>query len=231
MIKILPYCTQPLLAVGFRCIMDGLPEFQLIECCSTTDMLMDQARVWRPELLLVDVSPGVTLDFLQELAAVSGGSIVLWSEGTSPEFLAQALSAGVRGVLPKDKPAEAYYQCIREVSSGKQWVDSEMVSDLICRRQVHLTPRERQLIGLVVQGCRNKEIAYALGISEGTVKVYLSRLFPKVGATDRLSLALIGLRNVQANSRHSVKRTTPPPDDRPVPFRIPQFLSTGLAAA
>jgi DNA-binding CsgD family transcriptional regulator len=62
---------------------------------------------------------------------------------------------------------------------------------------VALTKRESQLVALLSQGLKNKEIASTLQISEGTVKVYLSRLFQKVGVKDRFELALYGLKNLQ----------------------------------
>jgi DNA-binding CsgD family transcriptional regulator len=61
---------------------------------------------------------------------------------------------------------------------------------------IQLSRRESQLVALVSSGLRNREIADTLGISEGTVKVYLSRLFLKVGAKDRFELALYGTRNL-----------------------------------
>jgi DNA-binding CsgD family transcriptional regulator len=61
---------------------------------------------------------------------------------------------------------------------------------------VALTQREGQLVSLLSQGLKNKEIATTLMISEGTVKVYLSRLFQKVGVKDRFELALFGLKNL-----------------------------------
>jgi hypothetical protein len=69
-----------------------------------------------------------------------------------------------------------------------------------------------------------------MGITEGTVKVSLSRLFAKVGANDRFDLALMGLRNVDANPRNSFNRAAAKPMDRAVPFMIPSFLSTELVA-
>ena len=60
-----------------------------------------------------------------------------------------------------------------------------------------LSPRERQLLRLISQGLSNKQIAGTLMITEGTVKVYLSRLFKKVGVLDRFELALYGLKNLQ----------------------------------
>jgi DNA-binding CsgD family transcriptional regulator len=76
---------------------------------------------------------------------------------------------------------------------------------LLVTRRVALSPRERQLLGLLPQGLKNKEIAYKLGIAEGAVKVYLTRLFRKVGVNDRFELALFTLKNL---SVHATGETT-----------------------
>ena len=72
-----------------------------------------------------------------------------------------------------------------------------------------LTPRERQLTILLMQGLKNKQIAWQMGLSEGTVKVYFSQLFLKVGANDRFELALLVLKNL-----------TPPPNPGSVELRF-----------
>jgi DNA-binding CsgD family transcriptional regulator len=62
-------------------------------------------------------------------------------------------------------------------------------------KTVDLTNRESQLVTLLAQGLKNKEIASCLGITEGTVRIYLSRLFAKIGARDRFEVAVFGLKN------------------------------------
>jgi DNA-binding CsgD family transcriptional regulator len=75
-----------------------------------------------------------------------------------------------------------------------------LVESLLHRETVVLTPRETQLVTLVAQGLRNKEIAGTLGLTEGTVKVYLTRIFRKLDLDDRLELALYGLKNFFAGA-------------------------------
>ncbi len=72
----------------------------------------------------------------------------------------------------------------------------EVTASLLNRRFCKLTAREAELVTLLASGLRNKEIAYALGITEGTVKVYLSKLFSKIGVSDRFELALFALRTI-----------------------------------
>ena len=81
------------------------------------------------------------------------------------------------------------------VAAGELWFERDLMSSMLGARPVRLSPREQQLVALVSQGLSNKQIASALGISEGTVKVYFSRLFRKVGVSDRFELALFGLQN------------------------------------
>jgi DNA-binding CsgD family transcriptional regulator len=82
------------------------------------------------------------------------------------------------------------------VAEGGLWFEETLKTSFTSMRTVSLTRRESQLVSLLSQGLKNKEIASTLFISEGTVKVYLSRLFHKLGVKDRFELALFGLKNM-----------------------------------
>jgi DNA-binding CsgD family transcriptional regulator len=82
------------------------------------------------------------------------------------------------------------------VNEGELWFEKALTDSIMSARRYSLTRREGQLVSLLSQGLKNKEIATALNISEGTVKVYLSRLFQKLGVKDRFELALYGLKNL-----------------------------------
>ena len=79
----------------------------------------------------------------------------------------------------------------------QRWLEQTLSTALLNTDRVTLSRRQSQLLALLVQGLKNKEIAAQLGISEGTVKCYLTKLFEKVGAKDRFELALFGLRNLR----------------------------------
>jgi DNA-binding NarL/FixJ family response regulator len=87
-------------------------------------------------------------------------------------------------------------RCLTRVLDGELWFEKALTDSLMSAQQFRLTRREGQLVSLVSQGMKNKEVATALNISEGTVKVYLSRLFQKLGVKDRFELALYGLKNL-----------------------------------
>jgi DNA-binding CsgD family transcriptional regulator len=122
---------------------------------------------------------------------------VLWVRSISTELAYQAMELGVRGVLRKTLAPDLLLKCLTKVCEGELWFDKNLTASFLSAKMVALTKRESQLVALLSQGLKNKEIASTLQISEGTVKVYLSRLFQKVGVKDRFELALYGLRNLQ----------------------------------
>ena len=115
---------------------------------------------------------------------------------TIPTELAfQAIAMGIRGILRKQLPVELLVKCLQAVCAGELWFEKDLMASLIVRPAA-LTNRERQLVSLLSQGLKNKEIAATMVVSEGTVKVYLSRLYEKLGVKDRFELALFALRNL-----------------------------------
>jgi two-component system, NarL family, nitrate/nitrite response regulator NarL len=83
--------------------------------------------------------------------------------------------------------------CLQAVQAGGRWIDpdlAERAAGIGTAAPVTLTPRERKLVSLVAQGLRNREIAAELGITEGTVKVYLHSIFDKLGVATRTELAI-----------------------------------------
>jgi DNA-binding NarL/FixJ family response regulator len=127
---------------------------------------------------------------------VPSARIVLWVRNISTELAYQAMEHGVRGILRRTQATDTFPKCLRMVAEGGLWFEETLKTSFTSMRTVSLTRRESQLVSLLSQGLKNKEIASTLFISEGTVKVYLSRLFHKLGVKDRFELALFGLKNM-----------------------------------
>jgi len=232
MIHLMLHYRQEILAAGLRAVVNEAGDFSFSEFRTGTDELIEQTRQSRPDVLILEMTGQITLELLKELAdAAPETGIVLWLDDSSSEFLSQAMGIGVRGILKKEQSSVVHLSCFRSVAAGETWIDRELAGRLLSGQRVHLTNRERELIGLLAKGLKNKAIAAALGITEGTVKVYLSRLFPKVGANDRFELALIGLRNVEASQSNAFTRVSAKPSGCAVPLMIPAFLRTERAAA
>ena len=140
---------------------------------------------------------GVTLPLIRDLRRLSPDSkLVLCDQPATLEFVWQAIDLGIRGIIPSNTPAGAFPSALRSIGNGDLWFDRRLTQDLLLTRRVHLTMRESQLVSLMAQGLSNKEIANFLGLGVGTIKVYLSRLFKKVGVSDRFELALYALKNM-----------------------------------
>jgi two-component system nitrate/nitrite response regulator NarP len=132
-----------------------------------------------------------------------GIPVISWQRSSASEPSLKALDSGAAGVLHDSSGSEDVLACMEAVISGRRWMPHSVTHAVLNTRPCHLSRREGQLLKLIAQGLRNKEIAFALNIAEGTVKVYLSKLFSKVGVSDRYELALMGLRhNGQDSADH-----------------------------
>jgi DNA-binding NarL/FixJ family response regulator len=149
-----------------------------------------------PDLLLLDLTGDVTCALLSDLKrAYPNMKIVLWANAISTETAVQALGLGIRGILRKNLPIELQVKCLQRVQAGELWFEKTFTDGILAGSHPALTPREDQLLELLIQGMKNKEIAAAMSIEEGSVKILLSRLFQKVGVNDRFELALFGLKH------------------------------------
>jgi DNA-binding NarL/FixJ family response regulator len=197
MTRILLYSDEPILAKGLESVLRQAESFELLPTCNSVTGLMEQVTEGAPDLVLMDLTPEVTFAVLSDMKhAMMSTKIVLWVNNISTELAFQAMGLGVRGILRKTLPTDLQVKCLQKVQAGELWFEKALTDSFLCARRVALTQREGQLVSLLSQGLKNKEIATTLMISEGTVKVYLSRLFQKVGVKDRFELALFGLKNL-----------------------------------
>jgi len=191
------YSVQPILIAGLQSTVETSLDLAISAACSSFSQLLDHVRVERPNLILVELTPDITPDALSQFSSQGvDARVIVWVDSVSAEFASQAIAAGVRGILRRSLPIELQVKCLRKVAAGELWVEQNLSEQILYQRQTALTQRESHLAGLLTHGLKNKEIAYSMGISEGTVKVYLSRLFQKSGAKDRFELALFGLKHL-----------------------------------
>lgn len=191
-------CTdEPVLAEGLKRILAGVEGLNLCSWCSRVSDIAKELEAHKPDILLVDLTSDVTFAVLSSLHGVAcQARIVLWVNTIPTELALQAMSLGIRGILRKTLPLETLIRCLDRIQHGELWFEKALTDSIMGARRYSLTRREGQLITLLSQGLKNKEIATTLTISEGTVKVYLSRLFQKLGVKDRFELALYGLKNL-----------------------------------
>jgi two-component system nitrate/nitrite response regulator NarP len=207
MTRILLYSDEPILSKGLEMVLRQVEGFELLPACGTVSALMAQISQNTPDLVLMDLTPEISFGVLSEMKhALAHTKIVLWVNNISTELAFQAMGLGVRGILRKTLPTDLQVKCLQKVQAGELWFEKALTDSFLCARRVSLTQREGQLVSLLAQGLKNKEIATTLMISEGTVKVYLSRLFQKVGVKDRFELALFGLKNLTTGQLPTVEK-------------------------
>jgi two-component system nitrate/nitrite response regulator NarL len=147
-----------------------------------------------PDVLLLDITAGLTFADLGELhACVPECPLVLWSDALPLELMFKTLEFGVRGIVQRNVQPENLLDSLRKVVAGELQIGFGATGESPqTRRRVSLTPREREIVSFLRQGMRNKQIAGEMGITEGTVKIYLFRLFHKMGVRNRFELARCG---------------------------------------
>jgi two-component system, NarL family, nitrate/nitrite response regulator NarL len=196
MVQVVVYSNQPILAKGLESLIDADPAFELQATCLNVPALREQLANAYPDLAVLDLTADITSTALNELQNLAPEcKLILWTDTIAGDFALRALTIGVRGVLRKTLSLDLYRQCLHTVHRGELWFEKSLTESFRASRRVSLSPRESQLIALLARGLKNKEISSELGITEGTVKVYLSHLFQKSGAKDRFELALQGVRN------------------------------------
>lgn len=185
--------------------------FQVVGEAGTGEETVRVVESVRPDLLLIDPSmPKMSgLDALGELQShnVRMRTVLLASTIDKSQLLT-AVQLGVRGLILKDSTTEVMFDAIVSVVAGQYFLAKTLLTDFIesvrpliassktqGKLAFGLTPREREVVSLVSAGCANKEIARQCAVSEETVKHHLTRIFDKVGASNRTELAMLAARN------------------------------------
>jgi DNA-binding NarL/FixJ family response regulator len=196
-IRIALYTQQSFVSQGVAAVLRTHADLELIECRDSLAGALDCLKSTRPDMLLVHLLRGVELSELREIrSADSRCQIVLWGQELEGEFAFQAIRLGVRGILPGNVSIDDFLAAVRNVHQGGLYFEKDLLESMLSQKLVALTQRQGQIVSLVAQGLKNKEIAFSMGITEGTVKVYLYRLFHKLGMNDRLDMALYGRKNL-----------------------------------
>lgn len=196
--RLFVYVDEPILSEAMSFLFHRTPDIKLETIINAAEQIVPEVLEGRPDLLLLNLTPGLDLEIFARLHQEAPECrIVLWTRHSSEEFAHRAMELGVRGILPRTCSTELLIKCLRKVHAGELWFDRQLTANHLNCHKVVLTPRQAQLAQMVTEGLKNKQIADALSISEGAVKVYLSHLFEKLGTKDRLELAQLVARNVQ----------------------------------
>jgi DNA-binding NarL/FixJ family response regulator len=206
-VRVLVVDDQALVRAGFRMILEAEPDLVVAGEAATGDEAVAQAAACAPDVVLMDVRmPGVDgIEATRRLLCDGNHArvrVIMLTTFDMDEYVYDALRAGASGFVLKDVPPEQLVDGIRAVHTG-----SSLLSPAITRRMIEarfgrpapgppppavdaLTPREREILGLLGRGLSNAEIAELLVVSETTVKTHVGRVLMKLGLRDRVQAVI-----------------------------------------
>lgn len=197
MTRVLLVDDHPMIAAALEMLLRD-SDYELLGRARTVAEANRQISTHKPDLLLLDVNlpDGSGIDVLRKLSrARARPKIVLLTAGMDEAQLLAAADLNPEGMVLKTSDPSLLMECMDAVVAGQRWVDPEIVertrrAEAKAASAPPLTRRERELVELVRQGLRNRDIAAELGVTEGTVKVYLHAIFDKFHVENRTELAL-----------------------------------------
>jgi DNA-binding NarL/FixJ family response regulator len=216
-IKVALVDDHTLFREGIKKILSLEPDIEIVgEAIDGEEVVLLLNRC-RPDVLLLDIKME-KINGLQILPQIVGQypqlrTIVLTAQISQAESV-KAIKDGARGIILKHAASEFLIKGIRKVFDGELWADTSTMTRVVEslsqkyrgdrdseKDRKELSQREKEVVGLVASGHRNKEIANKLFISEQTVKTHLSNIFQKLEISDRLELALYAMRNGLADGQ------------------------------
>lgn len=210
--------SRLLIADDHPIFLDGLRQFLSINdhmvthCARTPSDALSHVDGANLDMLILDVSmsEGGGLHVLKTLRAAGNNMPVIFlTVGLKPAETLEAIKRGVNGIVLKHSDPNNLLACIQAVGRGETWIDPTIIERVLRRSLINqherilpsfgLTRRQEELVRLVGQGLRNREIAEQCGLTEGTVKIHLHNVFTKLGIRSRSQLILMLAEEAQAN--------------------------------
>jgi DNA-binding NarL/FixJ family response regulator len=198
-VKVLVVDDHPLARRGVASLLaEAFPSLELREAGTTSEAITTAAG-FQPNLVVLDLrmpdppGPGATCAALKQRNR--HGYIVILTAFAEMNLIRQCLSAGADGVLLKDAEPDDLVRRLRHLAAGTREIDPRVAQSLAVdmmsalrgeKQQVILSPREREVLDLLAEGCSNKQIAGRLFVAETTVKGYVASLLDKLGVDSRL---------------------------------------------
>ena len=195
---------------GLRMLIEQNEQMRVIAMAGNQAEALERAATNTPDVIILDLLLGDedALNFLPELCHTSPKSRVLVLTGVqNPDAHRRAIRRGAMGIVLKEHAADQLLKAIKKVYDGEVWIERSMMGSMIqelnkpamvdpeVAKIESLTDREREVIALVGEGLKNKQVGERLFISETTVTHHLSSVFSKLDVSDRLELIIYAFRH------------------------------------
>ena len=192
--------SQAIFRAGTAKVLAADDDLRIIAQCADLERLLHAIDTFPGSIVLFAASLRPDMLQLRRLLEKAGSRGVVIAENT--EMAQVYLQQGFCGVVFRNVTGQALVECVRRVSNGDTWkppqleavapVDEDVVGSRVRDR---LTPKEMRIVALIVQGCKNREIALRLKTTEQVIKNYLRSIYDKTGVSDRLELALFTIHH------------------------------------
>jgi two-component system, NarL family, nitrate/nitrite response regulator NarL len=195
--------AQPVVLEGLKSVLRRAKNFRIVAQCATSEQALRAVRKHRPNILVLDIhiSSRNGLDILRQMArAKLPTRSVVFTTSVNDNQTLELIRLGASGLVLKNAPPRMLIHCIRKVQAGEQSFErgsSVTALEKLMRREraarqryENLSHREMQIVRMVSNGLRNKQIGKRLSVTEGTVQVHLHHIYRKLNLPHRLALAL-----------------------------------------
>jgi len=191
--------NQAIFRAGAARVLALEDDMRIVAQCEDMAKLFSAIDSFRNTTLLVSTSLCPDFAMLAARTGPLGCHVILVTENA--EQLADDVTALFDGIVTRNIPGPDLVDCVRRVARGQRYTQRANVTTMHTADSVgtrvrdRLTPKEMQIVSLIVQGCKNKEIASQLGTKEQVIKNYLRGIYDKTGVSDRLELALFTIHH------------------------------------
>ena len=183
---------------GLALIINQEPDMKIVGSCATVDEAIELYRTVRPDVTLMDLRLGGAsgVDAIKAIRRDNADArIIVLTMYEGDEDIFRAHQAGATTYLLKDTLSSDLVRVVREVHAGERPVLPEVQARLAERASMPtLTSREIEVLTLISQGLRNKEVGAMLGITEGTVQIHVKNIFAKLNVNDRTGAVQVAVR-------------------------------------
>lgn len=191
--------NQAIFRTGAAKVLALEEDFRIVAQCEDRQRLTTAVDSFRQSVVLVATSLQPDFADISARAIVAGSRVIVIADAgdNTRDYMKQ----GFYGIIRRNITGPALCTCIRQVVRGERYmqpaegVPSEELDAVGARVRDRLTPKEMRIVGLIVQGCKNKEIANILSTTEQVIKNYLRSIYDKTGVSDRLELALFTIHH------------------------------------
>jgi len=209
---------HPIFRTGLRNLLEAQQDFHVVGEAADGAEAVKLSRQLKPDIVILDLAmPGYSgLEALRDIvSSTAPPRVIAVAAATENPQIVEALELGAQAVVLKEWTTDMLIQSIYTVTAGEYWIGRETVVRLLqalrdLRSSVQgakgiqnfgLTPRELEIVEMIVSACTNRHIAEEFSISEQTVKHHLTSIFGKLGVSTRLELALFAVNHSLAGIR------------------------------